>query len=66
MAVDMRVMIALAVASGTRRDLKAEDNIDVVADFTETTSGSPIVTLTMRNGDVYNLTITKARKKDTR
>lgn len=55
----MRITIASAVALGIRRAMA----YDVEIQQTETTSGCPVLKLTMPSGDVYNLTITKARKK---
>lgn len=56
---DMRVMIASAVANGLRRYMP-----DVTVDQGATTSDCPMLTLTLpTTGDVYNLTITRARKR---
>jgi hypothetical protein len=54
---DMRRTIARAVA----RHLAAS-MLSVKIRLTETTSGCPLVELTLPTGETYNLTITKARK----
>jgi hypothetical protein len=54
---DMRITIASAVAVHLKDAMPA-----VTIRQTETTSGCPIVELRFESGDVYNLTITKARK----
>lgn len=53
----MRVTIAAAVAYALK-----EGFADTVVRQTETTSGCPVVELTIAR-HVYNLTITKARKR---
>lgn len=56
MAIDMRVTIASAVAVHMKDAMPS-----VKVRTTETTSGCPVVELTIGT-DTYNLTITKARK----
>lgn len=58
--IDMREEIAAAVAVGVRRHFTGLVKLDHKA----TTSDCPVVELTFESGDVYNLTITKARRKD--
>jgi hypothetical protein len=53
---DMRVTIADAVAYACK-----EAFVDTTIERTQTTSGCPIVNLTI-HGHSYNLTITKSRK----
>lgn len=55
---DMRVTIASAVAVHLNDAMP-----DIKIRQTETTSGCPIVELTFSTGNVYNLTITKARTR---
>lgn len=60
MSVDMREMIASAVEKGLRRYLFASNSILIRP--TATTSGCPMLEVTIASGDAYNITITKARK----
>lgn len=59
--LDMRVTIAACVASALQDAYPKEPGNGIHVQQTETTSGCPIVQLTV-NGTTYNLTITKARK----
>lgn len=60
----MRVTVASAVAVAMKEfSTPPAGQSALLIRQTETTSGCPIVELTFENGDVYNVTITKARTR---